>query len=113
MYIIGTILTICGFITSIIGIGNRQSAIESYYGYGRYYNKGNISDAELTITIGIVLIFIGLLIILVRYLKKDKKSVDKKMDWINTKKCLKCGNVVKSNVHYCGICGNDIVNQGI
>lgn len=110
MSAIGWILTIIGAFVSIGGMVSRNDAISDNYGYGRYYNRGEIEDAQMVMVIGAVILVIGILVLLASYLKK-RDSAPKESNGFATKKCLRCGNIVDVNTAFCPNCGNNLINQ--
>ena len=103
---IGWFVSIAGAITCIVSMIQRDEAISSYSGYGRYYNKGGIEDAEITLIIGLVILIVGVLIVLAGYLRKNNDK--NKFRPLDSKMCLKCGSIVSKEEKFCSKCGNNL-----
>lgn len=71
MKALGILTTIIGIVTSISAAITRDEARSEFWG-AAYANRDIIADAEITITIGIVVAVVGILILLAHYITKKQ-----------------------------------------
>ena len=107
MIAIGWLFSVLGGILSFIGIALYKSAKSQMYGLYQYYDKSDVNNASILIAIGILVLILGIVLLIFGYLKR-KKQFDTIANSLNTRKCLKCGNIVDSSKSYCSKCGNSL-----
>ena len=118
LYLLGCLVMLSGIGLSCYGIYEKSEIHDSYYGFGSL-RSNDIEDAELLITIGIVLVFLGVFILLVRYTvgafskkprtvsgntaNQSKSSQNAVVH--NTLRCDNCGAVLSAGSAFCNKCG--------
>ena len=124
LYLLGWLLLLGGAGLAGYGIYSKNKISDSYYGFG-VYRKDEINNAETYILIGIVLAFIGLFVLIARYIA-GKKSGAASVNPVSGIAyvpvgtimsdgtcCSNCGALLPAGNTFCGKCGVSLIHREI
>ena len=115
MIILGWISTAFGALLSFCGIMCYNEESSNSYGLYKYYDSSGVDAARVVILIGALLFVLGLVLLIIGYLKKPRTINGYGSQWQNnplqSRQCVKCKTISRSEEHFCRICGNDLMNQ--
>jgi len=121
LYLLGWLLLLGGVGSAGYGIYEKNELTDSYYGLGAY-RKSEINDAETFIIVGIVLVFIGLFVLIARYMagrKSSAASANTPNGFVyvpvgtfmgNGARCSCCGAALPAGSSFCSKCGTSLVS---
>lgn len=109
MNIFGIISFLLGCFLTFVGYSSSLSAKNATTGgWGgpkeRYVDYDALHTARIITLIGVALIIVGIIFFLIKFINKKPNNK-------NTKKCLKCGNIVNREQTFCSKCGNNLQAQ--
>ncbi len=109
---IGWILAVIGAFVGFSALIYRNDALgnSGWNTHSHLEIENMVENSKIALIIGIFIILIGVLIVIAKYVTK-KNNVEYNL--LNTRKCLKCGNIVKIDEHFCSCCGTDLSHKDI